>query len=90
MSKPIKFFDWSIAPNPRRLRLFIQAKGIEIDTEDVGPGMDELTREPLYSAEYTAKNPRATTPALELDDGTIIGDAAACMRYLEEVQPEPP
>ena len=31
----MKFYDWSSAPNPRRLRLFIAEKGLTIDTEDV-------------------------------------------------------
>ena len=85
MSTPVKFYDWSAAPNPRRLRLFIAAKGIEIETEDV---FDAAAGG--LSAAFKAKYPRATSPALELDDGTIIGDAAACMRYLEDVYPEPP
>ena len=85
MAAAVKFYDWSAAPNPRRLRLFIAAKGIDIETEDVFDASAGGLK-----ADFKAKYPRAVTPALELDDGTIIGDAAACMRYLEDTHPDPP
>ena len=118
MTSAVKFYDWSSAPNPRRLRLFIAEKGLTIDTEDVfvsppdaicpnarpranasaaqtltpasrgGDGAQDKSV-PGLSASFKEKYPRATTPALELDDGTIIGDAAACMRYLESVRFNP-
>jgi len=84
MSKPVKLYDWSIAPNPRRLRIYIAEKGLNIPKEDV---FDKKAGG--LSAAFQQKFPRATTPALELDDGTVIGDAAACMRYLEKVYPTP-
>jgi glutathione S-transferase len=39
---------------------------------------------------YGAVNPLQRTPALELDDGTVITESIAICRYLEELHPEPP
>ncbi len=36
-----------------------------------------------------AKNPLATVPFLELDDGTVISETLAICRYLEELYPQP-
>jgi len=42
-----------------------------------------------FDATFQAINPRCTVPCLVLDDGTVIGEAAAICRYLEELNPEP-
>jgi glutathione S-transferase len=39
---------------------------------------------------YVAVNPLQRTPALELDDGTVITESIAICRYFEELHPEPP
>ena len=31
----MKLYDWGAAPNPRRVRIFLAEKGIEVPTEDV-------------------------------------------------------
>ena len=80
----MKIYDWRLAPNPRRVRMFLAEKGLEIPLEEVG---DEGMR---LKADYVARfDPWATTPMLELDDGTCIGEAMAICRYLEELHPEP-
>ena len=38
---------------------------------------------------YTDKNPGGQMPALELDDGTVIGETVAICEYLEDVHPTP-
>jgi glutathione S-transferase len=40
--------------------------------------------------DYIAVNPLQRTPALELDDGTILTESIAICRYFEELNPEPP
>lgn len=40
-------------------------------------------------AAYTEKNPGGQMPALELDDGTFIGETVTICEYLEERHPEP-
>lgn len=72
------------APNPRRVRIFAAEKGIELSTREVSI----LERE-QKSPEYLAINPRGQTPALQLDDGTVIAESVAICRYLEALHPEP-
>jgi glutathione S-transferase len=80
----MKIYDWHIAPNPRRLHIYLAEKGIKVPLEEVGG--DDLKLKPSYVAKY----PHAMVPMLELDDGTCIGEAMAICRYFEEVNPDPP
>lgn len=81
----MKLYDWRIAPNPRRVRMYLAEKGLEVETVQVAPP-DGLEIDP----EFLAKNPRRRVPLLELDDGTHIGEAMAICRYFEAQHPEPP
>ncbi|MEJ2626067.1 MAG: glutathione S-transferase [Pseudolabrys sp.] len=81
----MKLYDSKMAPNPRRARIFLAEKGISVPTEQIDIG----TKEHL-TPQYTAVNPLQRTPALELDDGTVITESIAICRYFEAVQPEPP
>ncbi len=73
------------APNPRRVRIFAAEKGIELPSTEVS-----IIKREQKSPEFTARNPRGQTPILELDDGTVIAESVAIMRYLEALNPEPP
>ena len=73
------------APNPRRVRIFLAEKGIELPETPV----DILKRE-HKSDEHKARNSLGQVPTLELDDGTCISETVAICRYFEEVQPDPP
>ncbi|HEY8574586.1 glutathione S-transferase family protein [Phenylobacterium sp.] len=73
------------APNPRRVRIFLAEKGIDLPETRV----DMMKRE-HKSPEFRAKNSMGQLPTLELDDGTCISETVAICRYFEEVQPEPP
>lgn len=81
----MKFYDFAAAPSPRRVRIFIAEKGIEIETIQVDLRAGEQLR-----PEFARKNPWLTVPVLELDDGTCVSEIGACCRYLEETHPEPP
>jgi glutathione S-transferase len=73
------------APNPRRVRIFAAEKGIALEMRDLSiPAREQK------SPEFMALNPRGQTPALQLDDGTVIAESVAICRYLEALQPEPP
>ncbi len=73
------------APNPRRVRIFAAEKGISLPSKEVSiPAREQK------SPEYVAKNPRGQTPALELDNGTVIAESVAICRFLEAVHPDPP
>ncbi len=80
----MKLYDCHVAPNPRRARMFLAEKGIEIETIEI----DILGGENLRP-DFLAINPRGLLPVLELDDGTRIDEVMAICRYFEAVQPEP-
>jgi glutathione S-transferase len=80
----MKFYDCSTAPSPRRVRIFIAEKGIEIPTVQV-----DLRNGEQLSEAFRKINPRCTVPVLELDDGTRLTDTLAICHYLESEFPEP-
>ncbi len=80
----MKFYD-SIGPNPRLVRMFMAEKGIEIPRVEIDLMGGENRRSP-----YLDKNPTGELPALELDDGTVIGETITICEYLEEVHPDAP
>jgi glutathione S-transferase len=81
----MKIYDSHNAPNPRRVRMFLAEKGIEVPYEQVDIGQ-RVNR----GADFQKINPLSTVPVLELDDGTYISESVAICRYFEELQPEPP
>ena len=81
----MKLYDSAMAPNPRRVRIFLAEKGIEVPTVQVDIGKAE-NREPGF----LAKNPLGGVPVLELDDGRCLAESVAICRYFEETHPEPP
>jgi len=81
----MKLHEFTMAPNPRRVRIFLAEKGIQMPFEQVDIGKAENR-----SAEFLAKNPMGRVPVLELDDGTYLAETVAICRYLEDQQPEPP
>lgn len=72
----------SFGPNPRMVRMYLLEKGIEIEMQD----HDILAGENRQPA-FKAKNPSGQVPALELDNGTIIGETIAICEYLDEINP---
>ena len=81
----MKLYDAAWAPSPRRVRIYLAEKGIEIERVPV-----DLRRDEQLSDAYLAINPRGAVPALELDDGEVITESAAICRYFEAANPEPP
>jgi glutathione S-transferase len=81
----MKFYDSQTAPSPRRARIFIAEKGLDIETVQIDLG----TQEQLGAA-FRAINPRCTVPVLELDDGTFLTENAGIASYLEAHTPDPP
>lgn len=80
----MKLYDCAIAPNPRRARMFLAEKGIELPKVEV----NILAGENLEPA-FLAVNPRGLLPVLELDDGTRIDEVMAICRYFEDTVPTP-
>jgi glutathione S-transferase len=73
------------APNPRRVRIFLAEKGIDL----VETPVDIMKRE-HKSDEHRARNSLGQVPTLELDDGTCISETVAICRYFDETHPDPP
>jgi glutathione S-transferase len=80
----MKLYDGGRAPNPRRVRIFLAEKGIEVTLIPVDMGA--LGHK---SDEVTHRNPLQRLPILELDDGTTLTETVAICRYIEELNPEP-
>ena len=76
-------YDCAVAPNPRRARMFIAEKGLDIKKIEV----DIIGGENLKDA-FLSINPRGLLPVLELDDGTRFDEVMAICKYLEEIYPE--
>jgi glutathione S-transferase len=72
-------------PNPRIVKMLIIEKGIDVPRVAV----DALRGESRQPA-FVARNPAATTPALELDDGRVIAESTVIAEYLDELHPSPP
>jgi glutathione S-transferase len=80
----MKIYNSSTAPNPRRVRVFLAEKGIQVPYEEV-----DLVKAVNRGPEFRKKNPLATVPVLELDDGTCISESVAICRYFEKLDPNP-
>ena len=84
MARPMKLYSHSVAPNPRRVRIFAVEKGIELRLADV-----DILAGQSRTPEFLAKNSSGGVPVLELDDGSYLSESVAICRYLEGLQPEP-
>jgi glutathione S-transferase len=80
----MKLYDGGRAPSPRRVRIFLAEKGIDIPKVPVDLGRMEQKR-----ASFVELNPMARVPVLMLDDGTVISETMAISRYFEVLYPEP-
>ncbi len=81
----MKLYDFTIAPNPRRVRIFLAEKGIDVPLESV-----DIRGGGARTPEFLEKNSFGGIPVLELEDGTCIAESVAICRYFEELYPDPP
>lgn len=80
----MKILETRLAPNPRRVRIFLAEKGIAVPFEE-----HDLMKGALKTAEFTKVNKLQRVPVLVLDDGTALTETVAICRYFEELQPLP-
>jgi len=80
----MKLYDGGRAVNPRRVRIFLAEKGIDVPTEQM-----DIAAQQHRTEAFAAINPMRRLPALVLDDGTVIAESMAICRYFE-AQPDPP
>ena len=72
------------APNPRRVRIFLAEKGVDLPETPV-----DLRKREHKAPEHLARNSLGQIPTLELDDGATISETVAICRYFEELHPDP-
>jgi glutathione S-transferase len=70
----------SMGPNPHMVRMYAAELGIELELEDV-----DLMGGENRQAAFLSKNPSGQSPALELDDGTVIAEITAICQYLDDI-----
>jgi len=80
----MKIYEFTQAPNPRRVRVFLAEKGVNVPYQQVNIAAGENR-----SPEFLKINPLGGLPVLELDDGTRIPESVAICRYFEGLTPEP-
>jgi glutathione S-transferase len=80
----MKLYDSKMAPNPRRVRIFLAEKGIQVPDDQV-----DLAKAQNRSPEFLKINPMGGVPVLQMDDGTNLAESVAICRYFEETHPEP-
>ena len=80
----MKLYDCTTAPSPKRVRMFLAEKGVDIPLVQVNLRDGEQLGEAFRKI-----NPDCTVPVLELDDGTRISEIFAICQYLENQYPEP-
>lgn len=78
----MKILETRTAPNPRRVRIFLAEKQIDMTYVD-----HDISA--LKSEQFTALNSFQRVPVLVLDDGTAIAETMAICRYFEVLHPEP-
>lgn len=81
----MKLYDFAGAPNPKKVRVYLAEKGIQVPIEPV----DIITGQ-NRTPEFLKKNPLGGLPVLELDDGTVLTESLAMIEYFEELHPDPP
>jgi len=80
------FTSPSAFPNPQRLRLFMHEKGIADQFKehiyDMTPGGEQR------QWPHLKMNPWGETPTLQLEDGSVLAETDAIVRYLDQSYPE--
>ena len=80
----MKLYDFSGAPNPRRVKIFAEEKNISLELINC-----DMAKREHKSPEFLKKNPSGKIPVLELEDGRCIAESIPICRYLESLEPEP-
>ena len=71
----------SIGPNPKVVRMFMSELGVDMEMVDV-----DIMAGENRQADYLKVNPAGQSPALELDDGTVITEITAICEYLDDLK----
>lgn len=80
----IKLYDFSLSPRARKVRITLEAKGLEYEKVPI-----DITQGEQKTPEYLAINPGGKVPALQ-DNGTTVYESTIIMEYLNDTYPTPP
>ena len=80
----MKLYDSTLAPNPRRVRIFMAEKGVDYENIQI-----DIIKGDNLSESFLSITSRGLLPTLVMDDGTVIDETVAICRYIEEMHPEP-
>ncbi|GGH00218.1 glutathione S-transferase [Glycocaulis albus] len=81
----ITFYDCATAPSPRRARMILAEKRVDVQRVEI-----DLRNGEQFSETFRAVNPACTVPVLVTPGGEALCDNASIARWLEEVYPDPP
>ncbi len=81
----MKLYSYFRSSAAYRLRIALNLKGLDYDYVPVN-----LLKAEQKSDEYLRLNPQGLVPAMELPDGSTLGQSVALLEWLEETYPEPP
>lgn len=76
----MKIYDFEGFPNPARVRVALAEKGAMDQVTFISVNVPEGEHQ---TAAFMAKNPSATVPLLELEDGTCISECTAITEYID-------
>ena len=80
----MRLYDLKAGMNPRRVRIFLAEKEIEVALKPI-----DMMKGENRTPDFLKLNPLGTLPVLELDDGAILTESVAICRYFEFLKPEP-
>ena len=80
--RSMKIYDFPMAPNPRRVRIFLAEKNVDMVYVHV-----DITKGENRTVAFMEKSPLGGLPVLEFDDGTYLTESVAICRYFEGVYP---
>ena len=81
----LTLYDFTKAPSPRRARIFLAEKGIDVANVQI-----DLRSGGQFEEAYKAINPRCTVPALKLESGQVLTENLAIADYLNNLKADPP
>ena len=77
MARPVKLYNHSVAPNPRRVRIFAAEKGIELALEEIN-----ILAGQSRTPEFLAKNSSGAVPVLiAIENARLLNDSAHHRTY---------
>ena len=70
----MKLYTTEGAPNPRRVRIFLSEKGINVPMQEIS-----IMKQEHKTDEYRKISPFSRVPALVLDDGSVLLESVAIL-----------